>query len=301
MMRRVAGESGQAPVAIAAGGGRRASSSRRSTRASRPPRRSALTPTNGASSPAGPTSLGRSRRNPSDPIDSRYLTELPFGKSSFWIQPWRAYLDTWPASRLLDSLGINFNVKPGEAQGAPRTCCTKTASSSRVSGSIGAPSPTRTRRGSWTKRICARGCVALHENGLRPLILLDANSAAPCPAKRVALDTVGTGARGSYHRHLDAASAAEVVPGRTGFDAVVFASPKRTRRRLDRRGGRRQERRRAHARRAPERREARRAARQGAGLTALVREGNPAILITKVGARPRGDALAAAAGRAGSR
>ena len=56
----------------------------------------------------------------SDPIDPRYLTEVPFGTSSFWIQPWRAYLDTWPASRLLDSLGINFNVTPTEAPDVAR-------------------------------------------------------------------------------------------------------------------------------------------------------------------------------------
>ena len=45
-----------------------------------------------------------------DPIDPRYLTSLPFGRTSFWVQPWRAYLDTWPASRLLSSAGVNFNV-----------------------------------------------------------------------------------------------------------------------------------------------------------------------------------------------
>ncbi|HVR05519.1 MAG TPA: hypothetical protein VMS02_05715, partial [Solirubrobacteraceae bacterium] len=51
-----------------------------------------------------------------DPIDPRYLTEVPFGTSSFWVQPWRAYMDTWPASRLDDALGINFNVGPDEAE-----------------------------------------------------------------------------------------------------------------------------------------------------------------------------------------
>jgi hypothetical protein len=35
-----------------------------------------------------------------DPIDRRYLTDVPFGATSFWVQPWRAYMDTWPASRL---------------------------------------------------------------------------------------------------------------------------------------------------------------------------------------------------------
>ncbi len=51
-----------------------------------------------------------------DPIDSRFLTKDPFGASSFWIQPWRAYLDTWPSSTLLSSLGINFNVGVAQAE-----------------------------------------------------------------------------------------------------------------------------------------------------------------------------------------
>ena len=55
-----------------------------------------------------------------DPIDPRYLTETPFGTTSFWIQPWRAYLDTWPASRLEESLGINFNVSAPQAEATAR-------------------------------------------------------------------------------------------------------------------------------------------------------------------------------------
>src|ERR1019366_8410117 len=51
-----------------------------------------------------------------DPIDTRYLTRVPFGSSSFWLQPWRAYFDTWPASTLTSSLGINFNVAPADAE-----------------------------------------------------------------------------------------------------------------------------------------------------------------------------------------
>jgi hypothetical protein len=44
-----------------------------------------------------------------DPSDRRFLTYVPFGTVSFWVQPWRAYLDTWPASRLLNAVGINFS------------------------------------------------------------------------------------------------------------------------------------------------------------------------------------------------
>src|SRR5947209_8626079 len=44
------------------------------------------------------------------PIARWNLTVLPFGTRSHWIQPWRAYLDTTPATTLLNAVGINFNV-----------------------------------------------------------------------------------------------------------------------------------------------------------------------------------------------
>ena len=52
----------------------------------------------------------------SDPIDPRFLTDVTFGTRSFWVQPWRSYLDTWPGSRLLEAVGINFNVAPPLAE-----------------------------------------------------------------------------------------------------------------------------------------------------------------------------------------
>ncbi len=250
------------------------------TRPSRPPRRSTLTPTERASSTAGPTSLAAAGGTLSAPIDSRYLTELPFGKSSFWIQPWRAYLDTWPASRLLDALGINFDVNAGEAQGVAHLLHDSGFKLARIGinwSALSYEDPTRfVDEADLRTRL-----LALHEYGLRPLILLDANSTAPCPAKRVTLDTVAPAPVGATTVTLDAASAAEVVPGKTGLDAVVFASPKRTRRRLDRHGKRAKSAVELTPAQRLERREARRAETR-AGLTALVREGNPAILITKV-------------------
>src|SRR5439155_7721529 len=52
-----------------------------------------------------------------NPIDSRQQTLLPWAARSHWLQPWRAYLDTPPASMLRDAVGINFNVS---AQAADR-------------------------------------------------------------------------------------------------------------------------------------------------------------------------------------
>ena len=210
-----------------------------------------------------------------DPIDPRYLTDLRFGSTSFWIQPWRAYLDTWPASRLLDAVGINFNIRSVGARDTARLLHDSGFKLARVGinwGGISYDDPHRfVHEAELRERL-----LALHEDGLRPLLLLNADSGAPCPEKTVALETVTAAPAGARTVTLTGASAAAVVPGRTGFDGVVFngnaahrrrhgANAKTTHRKL------------THAQRL-----ARKAERRAAGLTALVRAGDPAILIAKV-------------------
>ena len=128
-----------------------------------------------------------------DPIDPKYLTEVPFGRRSFWIQPWRSYLDTWPASRLLNAVGINFNVSPSEADGTARLLQSSGFKLAR-SSSAGTCSPTTTRAGSPKRRTCGERLVALREHGLRPLILLNANSGGPGPAEAGHADNHSTAA-----------------------------------------------------------------------------------------------------------
>jgi hypothetical protein len=157
----------------------------------------------------------------SDPIDSKYLTEVPFGASSFWIQPWRAYLDTWPASRLLGSLGINFNVTAVEAPDVARLLRESGFRLARIEvpwGLLSYEDPAKF----VDEPSIRQQLVALHEHDLRPLILLNANSGGPAPAKNVTLSTVSAAPVGARTVALTAASAAQVVPGKTGFDKLSF-------------------------------------------------------------------------------
>ena len=157
----------------------------------------------------------------SDPIDPKYLTEVPFGTSSFWIQPWRAYLDTWPASRLLSSLGINFNVTPKESEDTARLLQESGFKLARIEipwSSLSYEDPTK-----FVNETSIRTRLeALHNHGLRPLILLNANSGAPTPTKAVTLQTVAEAPAGATTVTLTPASAAEVVPGKTGFARLSF-------------------------------------------------------------------------------
>jgi hypothetical protein len=233
-----------------------------------------------------------------DPIDPRYLTAVPFGQTSFWIQPWRAYLDTWPAARLLDSLGINFNVKPAQARAVAHLLHDSGFTLARVEIGWGGLSYSDPAKFIHEAAIRTR-LRALHEYGLRPLILLNANSGAPCPAKKITLNTVSPAPAGATSVNLDAASAAEVVPGKTGFAPVVFRPLGLDHRRLGKRP-------KVHPYANQEQRRALRAARRAArraraklGLTQFVLQANPDILIAKVSpggvatlARPLPSALA---------
>jgi hypothetical protein len=159
----------------------------------------------------------------SDPIDPRFLTKDPFGFTSFWIQPWRAYFDTWPGSTLLNSLGINFNVGPEKAEAVAQLLQEsgfKLARKEIPWGAMSYEEPTKFKTQPRIEAIL----LALKRHDLRPLILLNANSGEPDPAKTITLSTTATAYPGAMTVRLNAASAAMVVPGKTGFEGLTWGS-----------------------------------------------------------------------------
>jgi hypothetical protein len=220
-----------------------------------------------------------------DPIDRRFLTDVRFGRSSFWIQPWRAYLDTWPAARLRDALGINFNVPPAQAAAVARLLHEDGFKLARIGigwDSVSYHDP----RKLGNEAAVREKLIALHDYGLRPLIVLNSNSGAPCPGKQIVLALTAPAPAGSRTIRLSPASAAAVVPGRSGLNPGNFrATVKHDRARRGRRLAA------PSPALTPEQRAARRArnlrarrVRLEAGLTTLVLQGRPGILITKLSA-----------------
>ncbi len=156
-----------------------------------------------------------------DPIDPKYLTETPFGTTSFWIQPWRAYMDTWPASRLLESLGINFNVSAPQAEATAQLLQDSGFKLARIALNWDALSYDNPTQFADEASVRTR-LEALHRHGLRPLILLDANSEGPTPARQVNLETTTEAPAGAQTVTLTPTAAAAVVPGKSGFDGLAF-------------------------------------------------------------------------------
>jgi hypothetical protein len=175
----------------------------------------------------GPGNLpAESGETVSDPIDPRFLTDVPFGKRSFWLQPWRAYLDTWPAARLGEALGINFPEHDAFAESTAQLLQDSGFKLARMSISWSAISyqEPETLLPSHVASITTR-LSAMHKHGLRPLIVLNANSGAPTPELQTKLETIGEAPAGARTVQLTPASAALVVPGRTAFDNLYFEGP----------------------------------------------------------------------------
>lgn len=151
------------------------------------------------------------------PID-RGQAEIRFGQRSHWLQPWRSYLDTWPATRLRDAIGINFNVF-SEPDAAARRLAAAGFRRARVELSwpmLRYDDPTRLTE--QHAPIMRARLLALRRHGIRPLILLNANAGGPAPNLPFTATLRSPARRGDRTLAVDAATAGRVVPGRSGID-----------------------------------------------------------------------------------
>ena len=152
----------------------------------------------------------------SNPIIPGELAALPFGTSSYWLQPWRSSLVTQPATSLESAIGINFNVKYGEAMATARLLHDSGIHRARLEISwnqmsyanpsqLANPAP-------WTQYI-----TALRDYGIRPLILVNGDPGGPEPNLPVTLTLTAGAAAGATTISLSHASVAQIVPGLTGI------------------------------------------------------------------------------------
>lgn len=151
-----------------------------------------------------------------DPIEAREQTSVEFGQRSHWLQPWRAYLDTVPASRLLGAIGIDFDVPPATARATARLLARAGFRRARIEVGWGSFSYSRPMR--LNKPAALRTTLrALADAHIRPLILLNANDLQPCPTHSFTARLVQPAERGAASVSVDAATAAAIVPGRSGL------------------------------------------------------------------------------------
>ncbi|AFZ34378.1 hypothetical protein Sta7437_0787 [Stanieria cyanosphaera PCC 7437] len=122
-------------------------------------------------------------------IDPAYLTSVPFGSHSHWIQPWRAYMETVPAKQFLNGIGVVWNV---ESAVNPELVAHMLAKYGfkRVRVEIGWGLVDVNDETQIVKVHADRLkniLVALKKYNLRPLILLNAHHGGPCPLTSIQL------------------------------------------------------------------------------------------------------------------
>jgi hypothetical protein len=140
----------------------------------------------------------------SGPYEDPVQQEIQFGRRSYYLTPWRSYMDTWPASRFLQCLGTNFNVDDKVADAVAQLLGECSMRSARVEvgwGSLAYDDPSKLPDGA-VKPLTTR-LKALQKHGVRPLMLLNANSGWPCPIKVIRVKLTKPAAAGARELFVD--------------------------------------------------------------------------------------------------
>jgi hypothetical protein len=151
------------------------------------------------------------------PYEDPLQQNVPFGRRSYYLAPWRAWMDTQPAARFLDCLGINFNVGRPQDQEAVATLLDEAGfHHARVEvgwGNMDWDHPDQLTRPTAERLAATLGVLERHH--IRPLILLNANSGWPVPIKSFRVKLLADAPAGAREIAVD--RLAEIVPGRTGL------------------------------------------------------------------------------------
>jgi hypothetical protein len=153
-------------------------------------------------------------------IDAKQQTSLWFGARSHWMQPWRAYQDTPPTSRLREALGINLNVDPDEADAVCRHLARNGFRKARIEigwGSLSYDDPIKLADPGRFDKVVG----ACRKYGLRPLFLLNSHHGAPCPVRFFDVHLTQAAHKGDRTVKLAPGDVASIVPGRSGLNGLT--------------------------------------------------------------------------------
>ena len=126
-------------------------------------------------------------------IDERHLTALAFGTHSHWLQPWRAYQETLPAQRFLDAQGVVLELPDAEAPDLIVAMLARHGvRNARIEIGWGFVNYWNESKLNHAERLKAL-LLACEGHGVRPLILLNANSGVPVPTERLRASSVARG------------------------------------------------------------------------------------------------------------
>jgi hypothetical protein len=145
--------------------------------------------------------------------DPLFQTALFFGLHSQWIQPWRGYLETVPASRFLNGTGVVLN-SPN-----PDLVCQMLSRHGIAITRIEIGWGNVTLGNAITDPRVIAALQACQKWGLRPIILLNANHGLPCPLTSFAAQVATAAPAGATS--LTFTDTTGFVPGKTGISNLT--------------------------------------------------------------------------------
>lgn len=154
---------------------------------------------------------------PVQPYISREQQLVPLfnePSQSFYLQPWRGFLETIPARQFLDGLGINYNLPGGANDPAVLQLLAESGFRNvrlEISWDMVAWEEDRFLNQARLGAVLA----ACKTHSLTPLILLNANDGAPCPNRFFSRTLKAAAAKGVQSLQLD--SVADLEVGRSGL------------------------------------------------------------------------------------
>ena len=149
--------------------------------------------------------------------DKSYLENLPFGAHSHWLQPWRAYLETVPATTFLQGVGIQLNLNDREN---PDLVLQMLASHGIQTArlEIGWNNLSYDNQTLQNDRLQAI-LKACKRWGVRPLILLNANQGIPTPTQFFKRTVTANASAGSRQIQLNDTSGLTI--GKSGLNNLT--------------------------------------------------------------------------------
>jgi hypothetical protein len=137
-------------------------------------------------------------------IDKSYLINVPFGTTSHWLQPWRAYLETIPATKFLDGIGVVFQSNNNQnSELIAQMLAEHGVRHARFEIGWGALRYDENKLKDIKEAEFRNKLIALKKFGIRPLILLNSNHGLPCPTKFLRKKIIKTAHIGDRHLTLD--------------------------------------------------------------------------------------------------
>ncbi len=151
------------------------------------------------------------------PYEDRKQAEITFGLRSYYLTPWRAYMDTWPGQRYLDHLGMTFTPKPKQVEASAALLAEAGFRQVRVEWGWGTLN--WDLKAQWNRNANIAQMQSLRRHGIRPLILLNAHHGGPCPMRPVTVTLKTDVAKGG--RFVILADTTKVRAGYTGFSNLT--------------------------------------------------------------------------------